>query len=529
MDVLKKENTKKVFSYIRIFFLIFVVLIIVGVILYLRWRTKVQKNFENERCKPHIKPIVDILGFEDENGVPITSKENYKYCLEKNARQIQLGLPDFGEFGSNLGGLGGIQIDINNNLGNLTNITGSLGAQFAKIFADIFNKFSATEANLLNVIFRIKDIFGKIGGIIYTIINMFGTMTNIMLVFFEKLPTMILTALVIALILSIIAIALSWLPWFWWMIFLIPFFVVIYIFTAIMIPFVAISKGMPYGEKCDDEDLCFHKNTKIIMENMSIKKIEDIKIGDYLFMGGKVLGIVKTDFKGLIPIYKNIIVTGSHMVSEKNKWCRIKDIQSNDISYINIYRKTQLYCLITENRLIVTDNNVVFKDYIETTNTKLLNYIDNYILDKLNKNRSHSKTLEIRDDYEYLIGLSGNNEIEVLDKNTNEYKLRDIKIYDILKNNNKVKAKIKLDSKKLSMIKYNGLILSKNVLINKNNKWYRLYKLCNNYIDNNDESGYHLITSNKYFTVNNLIISDFEEYNDNYIEKLILSDINNYS
>ena len=126
------------------------------------------------------------------------------------------------------------------------------------------------------------------------------------MVFFEKLPTMILTALVIALILSIIAIALSWLPWFSWMIFLIPFFVVIYLFSAIMIPFVAISKGMPYGEKCDDEDLCFHKNTKIIMENMSIKKIEDIKIGDYLFMGGKVLGIVKTDFKGLKIPYGNI-------------------------------------------------------------------------------------------------------------------------------------------------------------------------------------------------------------------------------
>ena len=53
--------------------------------LYFRWREKIKKNFENERCKSEIKPFIGLLNIENEKGVPITNEENNRqvYFLQK--------------------------------------------------------------------------------------------------------------------------------------------------------------------------------------------------------------------------------------------------------------------------------------------------------------------------------------------------------------------------------------------------------------------------------------------------------------
>ena len=83
------------------------------------------------------------------------------------------------------------------------------------------------------------------------------------------------------------------------------------------------------------------------MNNGDIQFIKDLKVGDYLQNGNKVLGIIITDSKES-NLYRyinddiNIIVSGSQIIFENDKWTnlynsehaiRIKKYQKIYISY----------------------------------------------------------------------------------------------------------------------------------------------------------------------------------------------------
>lgn len=123
------------------------------------------------------------------------------------------------------------------------------------------------------------------------------------------------------------------------------------------------------------------------------------------------------------------------------------------------------------------------------------------------------------------------------DKNTKikmadeSYKsIEEIQIGDILFNNNKVTAKLKLNAEGSQMYNINGVIVSSNHSIKYNNKWiyvrdYPDKKLIPNYLE---PYLYCLNTTSKELVINNIVFSDWDELYEDNLEK-ILNINNNYN
>lgn len=80
---------------------------------------------------------------------------------------------------------------------------------------------------------------------------------------------------------------------------------------------------------------CFHPDTKIKLKNGVVKPMKDLLLGDILENGSRVQIILKLEnrnfreklykFKGQGVNKENIYVTGSHMISIGNKFIKVKD------------------------------------------------------------------------------------------------------------------------------------------------------------------------------------------------------------
>lgn len=70
---------------------------------------------------------------------------------------------------------------------------------------------------------------------------------------------------------------------------------------------------------------CHREDTEVLMDNGSYKKIGDIKLGDIVRGGGKV--ILKADMENPHDMYEYMgeYVTGSHYVLEGKKWLKVED------------------------------------------------------------------------------------------------------------------------------------------------------------------------------------------------------------
>ena len=210
-------------------------------------------------------------------------------------------------------------------------------------------------------------------------------------------------------------------------------------------------------------NLCFSGNTLININN-SLIKIKYIKPG-FIINNNKIIAVHKFKYisSNDMYIYNKVIVSGSHLVKENNTWINISDSKFSHPITFNKY----LYCLSTKTGNILI-NKTIFKDYSESRNILLNNYINNLIINILNKNQLH-KYIYSNDKY-FKQGIYGNIKI----KTKNGYKLiKNIKINDKLVNGI-VLGNIKILSKYLDMYLYkNKYIFSGNIIVYENNKWIK--------------------------------------------------------
>jgi hypothetical protein len=109
---------------------------------------------------------------------------------------------------------------------------------------------------------------------------------------------------------------------------------------------------------------CFHPHTEITLANGIHCKMENAPLGAELEDGGKIFAVLKIDNLKKEPLYKikgreqHIFVTGEHFVFDKtnNKWIQVKDYQKAEIQpeFIPKY----FSCLITTNRRIRIDDEL---------------------------------------------------------------------------------------------------------------------------------------------------------------------------
>ena len=278
---------------------------------------------------------------------------------------------------------------------------------------------------------------------------------------------------------------------------------------------------------------CFDGNTLIETDNKSTISLNKIKVGDVLKNGNKVTGVFKFSSKGT-QMYKysytpnskstNIIVAGSHLVRENNKWIRIED---SDYSVKINYRKKYIYCLSTEDATIPI-NNMVFADYIETANLNILENMYNLILNHLNK----TNISNIRDKTEQLYhwGISGNTCINTSDglKTIKECKVGDtFKSTSVIENDILGIVKFKVD--KQIIYNYKGIICTGSMIVYENKKWIPVFMSTNAIkVNKRPKYMYNIFTRNNTFIVDNIKFRDFEQTNNTKINSIIDADIQKY-
>lgn len=476
-------------------------------------------DWANQRCKPQYLPIAGFITHPEGISATDYTTQNFTYCTQNILSNIA---------GTALQPLTFVTQTIQNVLENIKNSLNSIRAMFDKIRTFFQSMAQELMGRLMNVmiplqkiIISFKDLMGKIQGTmtggLFTLLGSYYTLKSLM----GSIAQMIVTIL-IALAASI---AVMWAVPFTW-----GFAAVnTGIFLAIAIPMSIIlafmSDVMHIKALKIPKVKCFDKNTKIVMNDGTEKIIQNIAVGDVLANNNVVTGKIIVETEGSI-MYKldNIIVSNSHMIKYLNKWITVaKHPKAKKFAY---YQEPYLYCLNTSDKTILV-NDYLFSDWDEITD-KDINTIQqnsNYIF------------YEKHDIHKLLDGgFVDNTEIKL--KNGNIKCIKDIRIGDILENNEYVYGIVEIDGVNLNeQYTYclgdkiieggpNLTICDKNIsiwttinLAQKNDNC--LVKQINykKQKDNMETKLYHLLTDNDTFNVNQIKFYDYNASIDLFLDK----------
>lgn len=263
--------------------------------------------------------------------------------------------------------------------------------------------------------------------------------------------------------------------------------------------------------------MCFSGKTPINTYNGLIN-IEDLTFSDILQDNNKIITIHKFINNNDMYNYKNIIVSGSHLVYENNKWIRVK---YSNISYKVDYNEPYIYCLTTTSKIInIYDIN--FSDFSES-NDKLINYeVNNIILKKLNNNKNIINNTYINSLEQ---GIDKNINIKI---NNKWNKIKNIKIGDKI-NSKKVIGVVKIMPSYVRVYLYkNKYILSGNIKVNENGLWLNVSdSFYSKEIIDYKKILYHIVIEDGIIDLEDIQITDYIEIHDEFVNQRINNIVNN--
>lgn len=140
--------------------------------------------------------------------------------------------------------------------------------------------------------------------------------------------------------------------------------------------------------------VCFVEGTEFLMEDGDWKKIEDIKLGDYMAYGGMVLTHGKSFAVDLYE-HNGVKVTGDHAVFEDDKWIPVKE--SKVAKRIDLKAPVIVYPIINEKHIMIPTNELIYSDLMGTDDKSLP---DEERLKKMNSPENIDKTQVIEQQLE---------------------------------------------------------------------------------------------------------------------------------
>jgi hypothetical protein len=117
-------------------------------------------------------------------------------------------------------------------------------------------------------------------------------------------------------------------------------------------PMGAIGGGIVRGLK---KLFCYAEGTKIRMQDGTFKNIEDIKVGDRCYLGGKVLE-TNESIPEVFFFYKDTIVTGDKAVLIDGQFVKVKDVVPDE-AYENTI-DIRVIGIINEQHVLVTETHI---------------------------------------------------------------------------------------------------------------------------------------------------------------------------
>lgn len=267
--------------------------------------TEIRDNWPEYRCNPMYMPLSTDL------------ESDFTYCVQ-NMQKNMMGtlLQPITYVLSNIGSMSG---DFMNSINAVRDMFNKIRSLFTSIIQNIFGVFLNIIIELQKLTIGIKDLVGKIVGIMMTCMYLIDG--------------------------SVKTMNSAW--------------------------------NGPPGQMVRALGNCFHPDTKVKLENGTISCMKDLNLGDVLENGSKVHAIMKidnTDKKIKEELYvipgagvdnEDIYVTGSHLVLNKNgKFIKVKKYinakEQNDV-------KSDWYCcLITSDHIIQLGEETFWdwEDYI---------------------------------------------------------------------------------------------------------------------------------------------------------------------
>ena len=275
----------------------------ISAMMYFKSVLEIKENWPIYRCNPPYWIFSENIS------------EDFTYCVQ-NTQTNMMGtlLQPINYMISSLTGVGS---QLNDNINNIRGVFGNTRQFFADNIESIFGVFFNMIVSFQKMIISIKDLVGKMVGIIVTI----------MYVLDGSIKTM----------------KSAW--------------------------------AGPPGQVVKSIGSCFHPDTKIKLKNGEIYKMQDLPLGSELEDGAKVFSVLKIANFDKESLYKikggvegeDIYVTGKHFIKETREWIQVKDCNCAETQ--DEIKAEWFSCLITTNRKIQIGEHI-FWDWEDDELTK---------------------------------------------------------------------------------------------------------------------------------------------------------------
>lgn len=496
-------------------------LILLTFVLYYYFNTKtrikqIKANWAAERCKPSVIPFAGLINSPEGTNKLHYAANNFNECLNMMLEDVaNLSLQPVYSI------LTIIPKMINELIDSLNSIRKTLYDKRNNIEStstNIYSRFTNITIPFIQFIINTKDTIAKTHGILTSsVFTLFGGYLTLRAAI-ESIAKMLVNFLVML----VGFIVTLWIIPFLWPAAGAMTATAAAISAPLILMVMSMNRifnlsvgGIP---KLPKKPRCFDALNLIQLQNGTFKEIYKLNVGDKLFNNSTVTGIMECSTADHEFYNVNgVVVTGSHKIFiPDKKWINVKDYDKSIL--IKDYNKPLMYCINTDNKLIEI-NNLIFNDWDEFDDECLEEFKKKYTNHTMFRGAFDTKILHKYFEGGFIKGTK----IKLI--NNKEKNIENILVNDILKNNEKVLAIVKINANDIMLYKYNIrgnifiggpniLFLDKNLElidtlnIEKNNiKVKQKYNLI-----------YHLITDKGYYTLTNEIkCSDYNYTTDRFI------------
>jgi hypothetical protein len=277
----------------------------IAFMIYFKSALEIRDNWPLYRCNPPYWVFSNNIS------------EDFTYCVQ-NTQMNMMGslLQPFNYMLSSLGSIGN---GFNDSINNIRIVFNSIRNFITSIIENVFGVFLNMIVEFQKMIISIKDMVGKMIGIVVTI----------MYVLDGSIKTM----------------NSAW--------------------------------SGPPGQLVRAIGSCFHPHTKIKLKNGEIYNMKDIPLNSELQDGGKVFAVLKIANPKKECLYKleggeddtEIFITGDHFIQKDNKWIQVKNLLNNEATKVPELDIEWFSCLITTSKHIKI-GNYLFWDWEDDELTK---------------------------------------------------------------------------------------------------------------------------------------------------------------
>lgn len=416
-------NTTSVLLFIFITFFVVVVFTYFNI---MKDSQNVKKNWENERCKPNIMPLAGLINKPPGESIIEYTRKNFYSCVTRIfSNNLNTSMKPFN--------INGLLDSAKNTYNNMDLSLHFLEDQINKIQIFLCEKMEELKAKLINItipmqkiMYAVNDTLARIQAVFIS--GLYTSLGNSFLI--QSMIKESIKFIVKIFVMLIVVIT---------MMFVVPglqgFAATVYsVAVPLSIVFIATNKSLSEifhitPGKMPKIPKCFDKDTMLLMNDGTSKKIKDVCVGDVLENNNIVTATFILGSNDVVMHnYNGTIVSGCHSVFHEEQIKFVKDCPQT--VKLDKYDFPFIYCLNTSKKIIKV-GDVVYLDWDELYGP-MLDKIINYTIPCIDIGVKHNTHI-----HKFLDGgFEENTKIVMHDFSTK--KIKDVKINDILLNGEKV-------------------------------------------------------------------------------------------